>query len=205
MSQEVEVVVYYDFASSLCYVAHRVMERMAVELEEMGVELAWRPIDLTRITGWSRGAPMGGERLENARRVARELDVSVRFPECWPDSRPAGAVALALAGSVAEPSWRERVFSALHEQGRALDDPDLLVGLGRDLGLDAAALAATDRIAALEAESDRARAAEVMGVPTFLFGEWPIGGIQEPSVMRSLLGRWAAKVRRAARPAGVDS
>ena len=50
---------------------------------------------------------------------------------------------------------------------------------------------------ALEAESERARAEQVTGVPTFMLGKWPIGGIQEESVMISLLGRWAAKRRRA--------
>lgn len=87
---------------------------MAGDLEELEIDLAWRPLDLTRITGWSRGAPIAGERRANAQRAARELDVPIRFHEYWPDSRPAGAVALALAQSPREPAWRERVFSALH-------------------------------------------------------------------------------------------
>ena len=50
------VPVYYDFASTLCYVAWRVMARMADDLTEIGIELVWRPIDLARLTGWERGA-----------------------------------------------------------------------------------------------------------------------------------------------------
>ena len=53
----------------------------------------------------------------------------------------------------------------------------------------------TGELTALEAESSLARRANVTGVPTFLLGEWPIGGIQEEAVMRSLLERWAAKAR----------
>jgi predicted DsbA family dithiol-disulfide isomerase len=53
--------VYYDFASSPCYVAHRMMER-----------------------------------------VARELDVSLRMPALWMDSRNANAAALGLAALAGE-------------------------------------------------------------------------------------------------------
>jgi len=198
MARELEVVVYYDFASTLCYVAHRVMERIADDLDAIDVALCWRPIDLTRLTGWYVGMPLEGVRRANALRVALELDVSVRMPAAWPDSRSAGAVSLGLAGSDLEAAWRERVFSAVHEQGRSLDDPALLPALGRDLGLGTAGLADATALAALDAETERAREAEVSGVPTLLLGGWPIGGIQEAWVMRSLLERWAMR-RRAAR------
>jgi len=190
--------VYYDFASSLCYVAHRVMERLAGDLEKLAIDLVWTPLDLTRITGWPRGAPVEGYRRENGLRVARDLGVRVRMPTRWIDSRAANAVALALAGTPHEPAWRERVFSAIHEEGRSLEDePGALEPLARDLGLDIDALTGHSGFEALEAESERARAEQVTGVPTFMLGRWPVGGIQEESVMASLLGRWAAKRRRA--------
>jgi len=196
MEASVSVRVYYDFASSISYVAHRVMERMAGELAALAVDLEWVPLDLTQITGWPRGAPIEGYRRENSLRVARELGVEVRLAGQWPDSRSANAVALALAGTRQAPAWRERVYSALHEEGRSLDDPGMVEALGRDMGISAAELADDRGLAALEAESSLARRANVTGVPTFLLGEWPIGGIQQERVMRSLLGRWAAKARR---------
>ena len=45
--------VHYDFSSTICFVAHRVLERM--DLDALGVVLDWRPIDLVAITGWRRG------------------------------------------------------------------------------------------------------------------------------------------------------
>ena len=95
--QRLQVPVYYDFASTLCYVAHRVLERMRPDLEALELELRWRPIDLTRLTGWRRGDAVEGLRGENALRVARELDVPLRMPQRWLGSRPAAAIALALA------------------------------------------------------------------------------------------------------------
>ena len=61
--------VHYDFASSLCYVAHRVMQRMAGELAEIGVTLAWTPLDLARLVGpHQAGAAIPDSRRENALR-----------------------------------------------------------------------------------------------------------------------------------------
>ena len=52
----VTVPLYYDFASTLCYVAHRVLQRMEGELAELALELVWTPVDLVRLTGWPRDA-----------------------------------------------------------------------------------------------------------------------------------------------------
>ena len=109
------VPVVYDFASTLCYVAHRVMERMAGDLDDLGIELAWTPIDLARITGWERGAVVEGPRRANALRVARDLGVTLHMPTHWIDSRAVNAVALGLTDGTREVSWRERVFCAIYE------------------------------------------------------------------------------------------
>jgi predicted DsbA family dithiol-disulfide isomerase len=195
MMERLQVRVYYDFASTLCYVGYRVMARMQVELDALALDLTWTPLDLVGITGWPRGAAVDGPRRENALRVAQELGVAVKMPARWLDSRRAGAVALALAGTPREVAWRERVFSGVFEEGRPLDEPGALDDFARDLGLD---LASVDVAAASEALGERtreARAAEVTSVPTFMLGRWPFGGIQEERTMRSLLTRWAEKQR----------
>ncbi len=112
------------------------------------------------------------------------------------DSRDANAVALSLARSEREPTWRERVFCAVYEQGRSLDDPATLPALARDLGLTLDEQLTRDARDALDVQTARAREAEVTGVPTFMLGPWPFGGIQEEPTMRSILGRWAARQRR---------
>jgi len=195
MMERLRVRVYYDFASTLCYVGYRVMARLQAELEELALDLEWTPLDLVGITGWPRGAPVEGPRRDNALRVARELDVPVRMPGRWMDSRRAGAVALALAGTPREAAWRERIFSGVFEQGRALDEPDSLAAFARDLALDLDAVDIAAGADALRERTQEAREAEVTGVPTFMLGPWPFGGIQEEATMRSLLGRWARKQR----------
>ena len=195
VNEPLTVRVYYDFASTLAYVTHRVMERISDELAALALELHWVPIDLVGITGWRRGAPVEGVRRDNAQRVASELGVPVRMPRRWLDSRLANAIALELAATPREPAWRERVFSALHEQGRPIESGPVLGSLARDLGFEVDPEGETPRLAALERATRAAYAVQVTGVPTFMLGEWPIGGIQPDDVMLSLLGRWAERAR----------
>jgi predicted DsbA family dithiol-disulfide isomerase len=192
--------VYFDFASTLCYAAHRVMGRLALELDGAGIALDWRPIDLARITGWKRGADVVGGRRAHVLRVARELTGAVRMPPQWIDSRPAAAVTLALRGTSKEPAWRERVWTAVFEEGRDPDDEGELSAWARDLELDEGVLDV--RIAAVDAETDRAHALGVDGVPTFLLGPWPMPGIQEDATMLALLCRYAERQRRPPRGGG---
>ena len=191
----VRIPVYYDFASSLCYVAHRVMQRMADDLEELGVELDWSPLDLTRITGWRRGDPILGPRRDNALRVARELEVPLKMPGHWMDSRPVLATAIALEGRPEAVTWRERVWTAVYDEGRDLDEPDLLERMARDLDLEPTELGNPRALETLELRTLEARDSEVTGVPAFMFNGWPIAGIQEEQTMRSMLSRFASRMR----------
>lgn len=186
---------YYDFASTLCYVAHRVSGRLAPDLEELGIEFVWRPLDLAGLLGIQRGAEILPARRENAERVARELGVSVSVPRLWMDSRAALAAAVALADSEREPTWRERVWSEVYEVGRPVEDAAdvgaLAAGLGLPLGADAIHAARRQ----LKRTTFEASQAMVTGVPTFMLGEWAFGGIQEMETMRSVLRRFAERRR----------
>jgi predicted DsbA family dithiol-disulfide isomerase len=194
--EPVRVRVDYDFASSLCYVAHRCMQRLAGEIAELGIELAWSPVDLTLLTGWKRGAEVDEARRHNVERVSRDLDVPLVMPRIWLDSRPAHAVALCLDPR-REPTWREAVFSTVFEAGSWPTEEnvrDLAEGLGLLPEPEALHRAADE----LFERTRRAHAQEVTGVPNFMLGRWPFGGIQTDDTMLSILGRFAARQRERA-------
>lgn len=188
--------VHYDFASSLCYVAHRVMQRMAGELAALDVALAWTPLDLARLVGpYQAGAELPSSRRENALRVASELGVALTVPRIWPDSSALNAAAFSAERAGRGETWRERVFTALFEEGRgALADDDVL-GLAREieLPLDARDLARGRN--ELEVKTELAREEQVSGVPTFMLGTWPFGGIQTEDTMRRVLERYVRKLQ----------
>ena len=185
----VVVPVHYDFASSLCYVAHRVMERLALDLDATGVALAWTPLDLAQLLGYPRGAPIPEERRANAARVARDLGVPLDVPVVWRDSRAWNAAALLAAEAGCDARFREAAWCALYE-GR--DDASVeAVAAASGVALDRDALAAAiSRVAAL---TETAREAEVAGVPTFVLDRWPLCGIQSEATMRALLFRFAKR------------
>ena len=186
--------VHYDFASTICFVAHRVLGRLAGRIDEIGVDLRWRPLDLTQITGWRRGARVAGPGRENALRVARELQVPVQMPGSWIDSRAASALALALVDRPAkEAVWRERVWSGVYEEGRDIGDPQELRAVAAEVGLeDLPGGSGT----ALEEETQRAREAGLGAVPSFMVDQWAMGGIQDDESMVKFFERFVRKRRR---------
>ncbi len=187
---------HYDFASSLCYVTHRVMQRMSGTLAGLGIALAWSPLDLARLTGpYLAGAEIPESRRENARRVARDLGVALHVPRVWPDSSAANAAAFAAERAGRGETWRERVFTALFEQGGlALGDDDVL-RLASEIELPLTERDLTRGKSELEVKTELAREEQVSGVPTFMLGTWPFGGIQTEDTMRHILERFARRAR----------
>jgi predicted DsbA family dithiol-disulfide isomerase len=191
-----QVRVHYDFASTLCYVAHRALARLEARIAALGVELAWAPLDLARLAGpWRAGAEVDALRRGNAARVAEELGVPVRVPRVWPDGRALGAAALLAEPLGRGASWRERAFSAVFEEGRLDVSADEAVRLAGELGLALEPAAVREALARLDLATERAREEQVTGVPTFMLGAWPFGGIQSDDTTLRVLARFAEKGR----------
>jgi predicted DsbA family dithiol-disulfide isomerase len=189
---------YYDFASTLCYVAHRVFGEMQAEIAALGIALEWVPLDLADLLGWRRGFPVEPMRLANAERVAAEHGVKVRPLALWPDSRDANAFALTLARGPHEAAFRERVFCGVFEERRALEAPGTLEAFARDLGLEIEPRRLARARDELEFRTRIAQEEEVTGVPTLMLGEFPFGGVQSRQTTRMVLERWAERKRAAA-------
>lgn len=186
--------VHYDFASTLCYVAHRSLARIETEVAGLGIELCWTPLDLSRLVGPPRaGAPIDELRRGNAARVAEELCVPVRVPHVWPDARALGAAALLAEPLGRGESWRERAFTAVFEEGLLAVDAAGAARLARELSLELAPAAIDGALAALDARTESAREEQVSGVPTFMLGAWPFGGIQSDDTMLRVLERFTEK------------
>jgi predicted DsbA family dithiol-disulfide isomerase len=192
--ERVVVPVHYDFASTICYVAHRVIARISEPIRELGVDIEWSPVDLAQLCGWPRGAEVGPTRQTNALRVAHEFAVAVRIPPAWLDSRRALAMSLALRGASSEASWRERVWTAVFDEGRAIDEPGELERLARDLELELPDPLGR-RVDELDARTRLAAEENVTGAPTFMLGEWPLGGIQQEETLLRIFERYVARRR----------
>ena len=188
--------IHYDFASTLCYVAHRALPRLAEPVAALGIEWVWTPLDLARLVGPMRGgAPIDDLRRSNAARVAEELGVAVRVPRVWPDVRALGAAALLAEPIGRGAGWRERAFSAVFEEGRLALDAAGAARLAAEIGLVLSPSDIEAALAALERATEAAREELVTGVPTFMLGRWPFGGIQNDDTLLRVLERFARRAR----------
>jgi predicted DsbA family dithiol-disulfide isomerase len=176
------------------------MQRLAPDLEAAGIVLDWSPIDLSMLTRWPRDVEPPETRRANVLRVAKELSVPVRVPRLWHDSRRAHAIGLA-APAIRQATWRERVMSAVYEEGRPLTR-ETVDQLAVELGLGSGEDELSAGLEELEALTRKALEQEVSGVPTFMLSRWPFGGIQSDDTMRSILTRFAARQRERA---GADT
>ncbi len=194
---KVLIPIYYDFASSLCYVAKKVMERLDGQLD---IELLWKGVQIARRhEGWKNGEMIGAEAKGKIFRVARETDVALRVPDRWRDSAKAleGVEFAKDHNKFAE--YHHTLFTAVYEEGMDIGDRATLLALVEGIGLPAAefeqALQAgtfTERVKETEAE---ATTFGIVGYPTFMLGEFPLIGIQPVETMRLMIQRYIDKSR----------
>lgn len=192
------VPIYYDYASSLCYVAKKVMEQLQGKLT---IELLWKGVQISRRhQGWKNGEMIGDEAKGKIFRVARETGVELRVPERWLDSSYAleGAEFARAQGRFQD--YHDAVFAAIFEEGKDVGDLPVLLELAESIGLPVKTLeqelttgALTDRVRESEAE---AATFGVVGYPTFLLGEFPLVGIQPAETMRLLIQRYVEQKQK---------
>ncbi len=189
---DVVIPVYYDYASTLCYIAWRIVG----ELErELGFKALWKGVPIALRLGMVRS----GRALTQAERakimmVAAETGVDVVIPERWVDSQ------LALEG--AEIAREKGVFDAYHaavfdafcQHGRDISQPEVLVELAQHVGLEPRQFLAdllshrmAPRLLTHKLEADRFSA---VGYPSFLLGEFALIGVQHIDTMRLLFKRF---------------
>lgn len=190
--------IYYDYASSLCYVAKKVMEQLDGQLD---IALAWKGVQIARRhEGWKNGEMIGDEARGKIFRVASETGVVLRVPDRWLDS----AYALKGAEFAKEqgqfPAYHTAVFTAVFEEGKDIGDLPTLLSVAESIGLSAAALERalqagtfTARIKETEAE---AATFGIVGYPTFMLGAFPLIGIQPAETMRLLIQRYVDQARQ---------
>ncbi len=193
----VKVPVYYDYASSLSYIAKRVMEQLGGQL---AVELLWKGVSIARRhQGWKNGEMIGDDAKGKIVRISRETGVPLRIPATWLDSAYALEAAEFAKDRNLFPAYHEAVFVAAFEEEQDIGALSVLLGLAEQVGLPGDELeralqsgALTQRVQATEQEAAKFG---IVGYPTFLLGEFPLIGIQPAETMRLLIQRYVDKAR----------
>jgi predicted DsbA family dithiol-disulfide isomerase len=192
--QLVTIRVYYDFASTLCYVAHRVLGRIEDEVRDLGVALEWRPIDLTMAAPWDRGDSFRPDIRAAVRNTGLALGIDVEMPDPWLDSRPASQVALSLQTPADEARWRRAVFDTFFDSKTPRLTPEL-TRLARELTGVETAPDESQGFDRVEECTREAIALGVTGVPSFLLDNWLFGGVYDDELMVSILRQLSTQYR----------
>jgi predicted DsbA family dithiol-disulfide isomerase len=202
--------VWSDVACPWCYVGKRNLEA-ALRATGIDAELHWRAFELDPGApkavdrsleevlaskyqmSVERATELNVEMTETARQAGLEYHLDkVRLANSFDAHRLAKlAEARGLGGAATE-----RLFAAYFSEGRLISDPETLVELGTDIGLDAeevrALLDGPAFAAEVRADEEAAREAGFTGVPTFVVdGRIAIPGAQSPETMERLLSRLA--------------
>ncbi len=184
--------VFFDYASSLCYIAWRIMRQLEPQL---GFETLWKGVPIAlRDARAKPGRALSETERQKVLMVAAETGIPVTPPRHWIDSNAAleGSELARDAGAFA--AYHDAVFRAAFEQGIDIAEPSALDAIARAAGMDPDEFRAglesrrmAERIEAHRAEADQFAA---LGYPTFILGEYPLIGIQPIETMRQMIARF---------------
>jgi predicted DsbA family dithiol-disulfide isomerase len=190
--ERIAIPIYFDYASTLCYVAWRIVRELEAEL---GFEALWKGVPIRlRDNSSSPGNRLGEIERMKVLNVIAETGIQVVPPERWIDSAAALQGSELARESDAFARYHAGVFRAAFEEQRDIANVEVLSGLAEAAGMDGARFREdignqrmAARVAANKEEADRFSA---LGYPTFIFGDFPLIGIQPKETMRLIIRRY---------------
>jgi predicted DsbA family dithiol-disulfide isomerase len=188
----VRIPIYFDYASTLCYIAWRIVTPLE---DELGFEALWKGVPIAmRDFRAKPGRVLGERERQKVLFVAAETGIRVAPPPSWIDSTAAlhGSEIARDAGVFA--AYHDAVFRAAFDDGADIADRAVLEAIAERAGIDRSKFRAaldSDVMAARLTEHKReADEFSALGYPTFILGDFPMIGIQPIESMRLLLGRF---------------
>jgi predicted DsbA family dithiol-disulfide isomerase len=189
--------IYFDYASTLCYVSWRIVRELERELE---FKPLWKGVPIRlRNHASSPGNALGAIERAKIATVIAETGVQVAPPESWLDSGAALMGSELARRANAFEVFHEGVFRAAFELRHDISNLDNLAAIASAAGMDSTAFRRDVRrrltapqIMANKTEADRFSA---LGFPTFMLGEYPLIGIQPKETMRLLFSRFLERRR----------
>jgi predicted DsbA family dithiol-disulfide isomerase len=184
--------IYFDYASTLCYIAWRIVTPLE---DELGFEALWKGVPIaTRDFRAKPGRILSERERQKVLFVAAETGVRVAPPSSWIDSIPALQGSEIARDAGAFRAYHDAVFRAAFDEGADIADRKVLDAIAERAGIDRskfrAALDSGAMSVRLDEHKREADEFSALGYPTFILGDFPMIGIQPIESMRLLLGRF---------------
>ena len=186
------VPIYFDYASTLCYIAWRIVRELESEL---GFEALWKGIPIAvRDHRAKPGRTLGDLERQKVLMVAAETGIAVAPPSEWIDSTAAleGSEVARDAGAFS--AYHDAVFRAAFEQRIDISNGATLESIAAGAGLDPLRfreqLKTREMATRIELHRREADEFSALGYPTFILGDYPLIGIQPIATMRKVIARF---------------
>ena len=188
------VTVYYDYICPFCYLGTK---RILGLSKEFNLTIDWKGIEIH-----PEFPPQGKKRTrtlksksfaETIREMAKEDNIEIKLPGYATNSRLSleASEFAKIKGKFLE--FHIGVYEAYFLEGRNIGDIEIVLDIGEKAGLHRSDLVEClnkrtmfDKI---EANKKEAEDKLILGVPTFLFGDFPVHGNQSTQTMRHIIKR----------------
>ena len=173
MTENVDLKFFFNFRSPYCYLASKTMFSL---VDDYHVNFVWRPL-----AGWNgRSAPDRAKvkipiTRQDVARWAKRMNIPCIPPPITTDPTPAGIGSLLAEEKGRLREYIIKVTDTEWGQGVDIGQPDTLIGLAREVGLDPVefetVLNDPDKQKILEDNWQEAQDTGVIGVPTFVIDD----------------------------------
>ena len=190
--ERIIIPIYFDYASTLCYIAWRIVSELEAEI---GFESLWKGVPISIRDFKARaGLELGPRELQKVVMVAAETGIRVTPPKIWINSDAALMGAELARQANVFPAYHAAVFRGAFDEGLDISNRNVLADIAHRAGMDSARFLEdlqTERMAARIADNKReADEQAALGYPTFILGEFPLIGIQPKETMRMIIARY---------------
>ena len=192
------VPVYFDYASSLCYIAWRIAAKLTVEVD---VEMRWHPVHIAaQHPGWSgRAASLVETRVPKSSAWRRRRQSRYVYPKHWLDSRAALEGVLFAEEHGCATAYHREVFAAAYEREEDIGDRAVLVRAAANAGLPIGrfmeSVATRRGASSLALIREEAQQLGVVGVSDLPAWRVSSRGIQPYETMKLLVARHVERTR----------
>ncbi len=188
------VTVYYDYICPFCYLGTKRILDLA---KEFNLTVDWKGIEIH-----PEFPPEGKKRTrtlksksfaETIREMAKEDGIEIKLPGFSTNSRLSLEASEFAKVKSRFLEFHVSVYEAYFLEGLNIGDIEVILDIGESAGLDKSDLSeCLDKRTMFDNIRDNKKEAEdnhVLGVPTFMFGSFPVHGNQSIQTMRHLIKR----------------
>lgn len=173
MTTPVDVKLFFNFRSPYCYIASKTLFAI---VDNFHANIVWKPLG-----GWTgRSSPDRAKvkvplTRQDIKRITGKMGIPMNPPPIITEPTKAGAGSLLAEQRGLLRDYIVAMMDKEWAEGEDIGDPDVILGVGEQIGLAreelAAAIEAPEHLATLEQNWEEAQSLGVIGVPTFVIGE----------------------------------